>query len=78
MTAEKGLRGCPQICVKLSLYSIVINDLERGMNSKVTKISAGAKLFNTAKFKADCEDLQKTFTVLGERAMEMADEIKCL
>ncbi|CAM5142170.1 unnamed protein product [Natator depressus] len=48
------------------LFKIFINDLEKGVNSEVAKFADDTKPPKTVKFKADCEELQRDLTKLGD------------
>ncbi|CAM5124147.1 unnamed protein product [Natator depressus] len=50
------------------LFSLFINDLEKGVNSEVAKFSDDTKLLKIVKTKADCEELQKGLTKLSDWA----------
>ncbi|CAM5076620.1 unnamed protein product [Eretmochelys imbricata] len=56
------------------LFNIFINDLEKGVNSEVAKFADDTKLLKIVKSQADCKELQKDLSKLGNK---MADEIKC-
>ncbi|CAM5154374.1 unnamed protein product [Natator depressus] len=58
--------GVPQGSVLgLVLFNIFINDLEKGVNSEMA-FADDTKLFKIVKCKADCEELQKNLTKLGD------------
>ncbi|CAM5167108.1 unnamed protein product [Eretmochelys imbricata] len=48
------------------LLSVFINNLEKGVNSEVAKYADDIKLLKIVKFKADCEELQRDLTKLGD------------
>ncbi|CAM5134922.1 unnamed protein product [Natator depressus] len=50
------------------LFNIFINDLEKGVNSEVAKFADDTKLLKIVKSQADCEELQKNLTKLGDWA----------
>ncbi|CAM5165838.1 unnamed protein product [Natator depressus] len=50
------------------LFNIFINDLEKGVNSEVAKFADDTKLLKIVKTQADCEELQKDLSKLGDWA----------
>ncbi|CAM4370492.1 unnamed protein product [Caretta caretta] len=50
------------------LFNLFINDLEKGVNSDVTKFADDTKLLKIVKTTADCEELQKDLTKLSDWA----------
>ncbi|CAM5105426.1 unnamed protein product [Natator depressus] len=50
------------------LKNIFINDLEKWVNSEVAKFAEDTKLLKIVKSKADCEELQKDLTKVGDWA----------
>ncbi|CAM5167759.1 unnamed protein product [Natator depressus] len=50
------------------LFNIFINDLEKGVNSEVAKFVDDTKLLKIVKSQADCEELQKDLTKMGDWA----------
>ncbi|CAM4640541.1 unnamed protein product [Lepidochelys kempii] len=50
------------------LFNILINDLEKGVNSEVAKFADDTKLLKIVKYQSDCEELQKDLTKLGDWA----------
>lgn len=46
------------------LFSIFLNDLEKGVIIEVTKFADDAELFTVIKTKADCEELWKALMIL--------------
>ncbi|CAM4495757.1 unnamed protein product [Caretta caretta] len=50
------------------LFNMFINDLEKGVNSKVAKCADDTKLLKTVKSQADCDELQKDLSKLGDWA----------
>ncbi|CAM5136677.1 unnamed protein product [Natator depressus] len=50
------------------LFIIFINDLEKGVNSEVAKFADDTKLLKIVKSQADCEELQKALSKLGDWA----------
>ncbi|CAM5171781.1 unnamed protein product [Natator depressus] len=50
------------------LFNIFINDLEKGVNSEVSKFTDDTKLLKIVKSQADCEEIQKDLTKLGDWA----------
>ncbi|CAM5112909.1 unnamed protein product [Natator depressus] len=50
------------------LFNIFINDLEKGVNSEVAKFAHDTKLHEIVKSQADCEELQKDLSKLGDWA----------
>ncbi|CAM5102996.1 unnamed protein product [Eretmochelys imbricata] len=48
------------------LFNLFINDLEKGVNSEVSKFADDTKLLKEVKTKADCEELQKDLTKLND------------
>ncbi|CAM5115522.1 unnamed protein product [Eretmochelys imbricata] len=50
------------------LFNISINDLLKGLNSEVAKFADDTKLLKIVKIQADCKELQKDLTKLGDWA----------
>ncbi|CAM5088479.1 unnamed protein product [Eretmochelys imbricata] len=50
------------------LFNLFINDLEKGVNSKVAKFVDDTELLKIVKTKADCKELQKDLTKLSDWA----------
>ncbi|CAM4547301.1 unnamed protein product [Lepidochelys olivacea] len=48
------------------LFNIFINDLEKGVNSEVAKFADDTKLLKIIKSQADCKELQKDLSKLGD------------
>ncbi|CAM5109917.1 unnamed protein product [Eretmochelys imbricata] len=50
------------------LFNIFINDLEKGVKSEVAKLADDTKIFKIVKSQADCKELQKDLSKLGDWA----------
>ncbi|CAM5156358.1 unnamed protein product [Natator depressus] len=50
------------------LFNISINDLLKGLNSEVAKFADDTKLLKIVKTQADCKEIQKDLTKLGDWA----------
>ncbi|CAM4557507.1 unnamed protein product [Lepidochelys olivacea] len=50
------------------LFNLLVNDLEKGVNSKAAKFADDTKLLKIVRTKTDCEELQKDLTKLSDWA----------